>query len=228
MKTDARMMAAAAMFAGVMLGVVGCEFGSPNRTERQVGVNIDGFYTGQLAEGRLTSSNSGAPVTSLNLRQAGASLEGQDNNGRRFAGSINGESENRVPFTLEGQTTAGARVTLIGTVNISGTTATMTGTWVEPDRTANVLASTTVSTNAPVSGLSISPAGPITIGTSASQNFSVSGGSGTYSWSLGSASLGSLSATTGGSVVYTAGGAGSQSVSVSDGSSTRSATVTQQ
>lgn len=228
MKTNLGMVTAAAVGAGVLLGVVGCELGSPDRTERQVGVNIAGFYSGQLAEGRIASSNSGAPVTTLNLRQSGASLEGQDNNGRRFAGAINGETENRVPFTLEGQTTTGARVTVIGAVNISGTTATMSGTWVEADRTANVLASTTVSTNAPPSGLSITPAGPLTLGTSASQSFTANGGSGTFSWSLSNAGLGSLSASTGRTVTYTASGAGTQTVSASDGSAARSVTVTQQ
>lgn len=126
----------------------GCEVGSPDNTERQVGISVDGLYVGQNAGGRLTTANTGPAVTRLNLRQAGASLEATDNNGIRFAGSISGETSTRAPFQLEGRTTAGGVVNIVGTISTSGTTATMFGSWVEASLVGDVLASATVTTNA--------------------------------------------------------------------------------
>ena len=133
------------------LMLTGCEVGSPDTSIRQVGISVDGLYAGTLTGGRLTSRNSGAAVTQLNLRQTGSSLEATDNNGIRFAGSINGESSSRAPFTLEGRTTAGAVVNIVGTINVSGTTASMIGSWVEPSLIGDIQASASVTTNAPPS-----------------------------------------------------------------------------
>lgn len=208
--------------------LAGCEVGSPDTTTRQVGISVDGLYAGTLTDGRLTSRNSGTAVTQFNLRQAGASLEATDNNGIRFAGSINGETASRAPFTLEGRTTAGTVVNIVGTINVSGTSATMTGSWVEPSLIGDVQASASVSTNAPpVSSLTISPSGSIHLAPGSSRSFSASGGSGSYTWSVASSSLGSLSSSTGTSVNYTASSAGTQTVTVQSGSSSQTTTVIQ-
>ncbi len=227
MKSDLRWLWVAMAVPISLLGA-GCEVGSADSTERQVGISVDGIYAGTLAGGRLTSRNSGAPVTQLNLRQAGAALEATDNNGIRFAGSINGETSTRAPFTLEGRTTAGAVVNVVGTINVSGTSASMIGSWVEPSLVGDVQASASVSTNAPpVTSLTLTPSGLINLTVGNSRSFSASGGSGSYTWSLGNSGLGSLSSSSGASVTYTASSAGSQTISVQSGGSSQSATITQ-
>lgn len=206
----------------------GCEVGSPDTTVRQTGVSVDGIYAGTLTDGRLTSRNSGAAVKQFNLRQTGSSLEATDNNGIRFAGSINGETSSRVPFTLEGRTTAGTVVNVVGTINLSGESATMVGSWVEPSLIGDVQASASVSTNAPpVNSLTISPSGSISLASGNTKLFSASGGSGSYAWSLSNNSLGSLSSSSGASVTYTAGAAGTQTITVQSGGSSQSTTVNQ-
>ena len=206
----------------------GCEVGSPDTTERQVGISVDGLYVGQNAGGRLTTANTGQAVTRLNLRQAGAALEATDNNGIRFAGSISGETFTRAPFQMEGRTTSGGIVTIVGTISTSGTAATMTGSWVESALVGDVLASATVSTNAPAASLTISPSGAVNLNVGNSQTFTASGSSsGSYTWSLSNSGLGNLSSTSGASVSYSATNSGTQTVRVTDGTSTRSATVTQ-
>lgn len=207
----------------------GCDVGSPDTVIRGVSVNVEGYYAGQLTDGRLTSQNTGAPVTSLNLRQNGEELEAVDNNGIIFRGRISGESSSRAPFTLAGTTSAGQAVTISGAIAVNGTSGSMSGTWIEPTLYGTIQAVATVSTNSNSgTSLALSPAGPVTMGTSGTQTFTVSGGAGSYAWSLSASSLGSLNSSIGASVVYTASGTGSQTITVTDSSSTATAHITQE
>jgi hypothetical protein len=204
----------------------GCEIRPSDGTGRSVSINVAGRYVGQL-DGRVTSRNTGAPVTSLNVTQTGAALQAVDNNGLVFRGKISGETDSSAPFTLEGSTTAGAAVTISGTITVSGSSGTMHGTWIEPTLLGDVMAQATVATNAPSDSLTVSPAGPVNLAVGSTQTFTASGGEGAYTWSLGNTALGTMDTTSGSGVSYTATAAGSQTVQVDDGESSKTVSVIQ-
>lgn len=145
MKNIMARCAAAGFAAGLAvaaLGLAGCEFGSPNKAIRQVAVRIAGLY--RNPDGRLVARNTGAPIVQLDVRQMGDRLSGIDNNGSVFDGRIGAVSDNRVSVTFEGMTTSGAEATLVGEVTISGNTATLRGTWIEPTLYSTVFGQATV------------------------------------------------------------------------------------
>ncbi len=116
--------------------VSGCEIDSGD-VSRSVDIRIGGRYTGPEG-GRLVSGNSGAAIHRLDLQQNGHRLQGVDNNGTLYQGKIGRVGENTATLRLDGTTTAGAAFTLTGTVTVSGSTATLHGTWVEADRRGGV------------------------------------------------------------------------------------------
>ena len=67
----------------------------------------------------------------------------------------------------------------------------------------------------------------MSIAVGASQTFTATGGNGTYAWAIGNSGIGSLNRTSGTSVTYTASAAGTQTLSVNDGSTSRAATISQ-
>ena len=131
-------------------GFVGCEVGSPDTAIREVGIIIAGFYANP--NGNLVSQNSGQAIVSLSITQSGDQIEGVDNNGQIFRGTIGSASDTAATITLNGRTTAGASGIIQATVNTSGTTATMQGTWAEATLYGTVYGQATVPTNSSSGG----------------------------------------------------------------------------
>jgi pectate disaccharide-lyase len=125
---------------------LGCEVGSSDSATRTMNFNVTGIYRNtdtNANNGKLISDNSGSPITQLNLRQTGDLLEGNDNNGKIFTGTIGDEGD----FTMTGLTTAGTEGTMTGTIGTSGDQATMRGTWIEPSLYGTIYGVATVPTN---------------------------------------------------------------------------------
>lgn len=202
-------LAAAALVAAAAAFFAGCDVGSPNSVERNVGVDYTGVYSGQHSNNMIASQNSGEPVTQFNLRQTGTSLEAVDNNGALWKGDIGNTPDAQnltATFTLHGKTTANAEVTINGAItkgSASATEAEMSGTWIEPNFYAIVNAHGTVSaTSTNIGGGSLTitpPSATVSVGSSAS--FSANGGSGTITWSISGG--GSVNPTTGTSTTFT-------------------------
>ena len=218
-----------AILAAIMAGFgAGCEVGSPDEVVREAGISVGGYYTNP--DGHLVSRNTGAPIRAMLLRQSGEELEGIDNNNYVFRGRISSASASSARFVLKGQTTAGVLGTIDGTIEVSGGTAIMRGTWIEPSLYGVVYGVATVPTNGGGGGggtLTITPSGTITVARNSTTTFSASGGSGSYSWSVANPALGSISGS-GSTVQYVAGNVvGTQTVSVASGGQTRSTRVIQ-
>ncbi len=215
-----------------LLFAAGClESDSVESAAREVGINVAGFYAN--GDSPMVAQNSGAPIRNLNLRQFGDRLEGTDNNGVNFTGSIGRNDGSSASFTLEGRTTAGAPGIMVGTINVSGTSATMRGTWAEDAVTSTLNATATVPESSGGgggggTGLTITPSSP-SVSPGGTQGFSVSGGTSPYTWSVSNGSLGSVSPTSGSSTTYSATSSnGTQSVTATDTTgATRSVSFTQ-
>lgn len=240
--------AAVALPLALTLLTTGCEVDSADTFIRDVPVDFSGFYTACDGDNAIVQANSGNRIRTLDLRQNGDQLEAFDNNGAIWRGSLGEVQNGRSSFTLEGRTSTGIEGLFSGTLsssdggssNTSGSVnGSMTGTYIEPDRfstfcgNASIPGSIGGGDDGGGSGggsLAISPSGIQTISAASGQiNFSASGGSGSYSWSVNTASLGSLSASSGSSVTYTRSGTsvGTQTVTLTDGSSTRTVSITQ-
>ncbi|HMO04432.1 MAG TPA: hypothetical protein PKC67_09225 [Kiritimatiellia bacterium] len=148
--------------AGLLLGILalsihtGCTVDSANGTSRTVGISVGGIYRYDSSacgnDGRFVTANSGRSVISLDLRQAGDSLEAIDNNGIIFRGTIGNVVDNSASFNLEGATTAGNSALISGNISVSGGKGVMQATWVENTFFATLCGSSTgqsVTTNAP-------------------------------------------------------------------------------
>jgi hypothetical protein len=193
---------------------------------RNVTLIVEGFYRHPDSSSTMVSRTSGAPVHSLNLRQDGDQLEAFDNNGIVFRGTIGQVVENaRATFTLDGSATSGEPATLSGTISVEGTTATMRGSWIEPNVLGTVYAVASVPSNAP-------PAAPTndvvtldktlaTLAVGDSTTFNASGGTGQYSWRVSNASLGGItdvSGSGGRTATYAANAEGVNTVTATDSS----------
>lgn len=218
--------------------IAGCSIDSADEFYRDVSVNFSGYYTGRNG-GNIVAANTGAAITSLDLRQTGDSLEAVDNNGNIWRGSLGEVQDGTSSFDLNGQTTAGTEATLSGSISSSdggssetGTTAnasgTMQGTYIEPDRFSTFYATATipgaVDNGGDDSSLSISPSNP-TVAVNGTQVFTVSGSSGTVTWNISGSGTGSVSPQTGTSTTFTRTTSGSITLTASD-SSGGSATTT--
>ena len=124
------------------LFLLGCEISAADSVVRNVGVDYSGFYVG--SGGSLVSKQTGAKVTSLNLRQTGDQLEAVDNNGIVFRGTIGSVVDSTANFNMDGATTAGQSVTIDGTLTADGTEGTMKGTWIEPSLYGTVSGQATI------------------------------------------------------------------------------------
>jgi hypothetical protein len=207
--------------AGLFL--TACRIDSPDSTSRNVQINVAGNYSVTI-----TPPNSGARITSLNVIQDGSSLQAVDNNGLIFRGNIGSvTAQTSASFTLKGQTTAGAEGVISGTFNVSGNSSRMQGTWAEPSLFGTVSGSATVE-QSDQSALTVTPSGPVTVGVGSKTNFSASGGTGTFSWSISDTTLGSLNQNSGASVEYTATTlSGAQTLTVTSGGSSKKVEITQ-
>lgn len=207
----------------IMACFTGCEIDSSEGVTRNLTLDVTGFYTGNLSDSKLIQQVSGAPIRSLDLRQNGDRLEAYDNNGLIFRGTIGQVNGTRATFTLEGPTTSGVQGTLSGYIDVSGDSATMNGTWFEPSLSSRVSGSATVSEP---QSLSISPSSATLENNNDTQTFTASGGGGGYSWSVNNSSVGNVSGS-GSSVEYTRTSAGDNTITVSSGGLTRSASISQ-
>jgi len=222
MKKMLRAGVSIAVLAGA--GLVGCEIGSPDTVIREVGIVIAGFYAN--SGGNLVSENSGAPIETLNLIQNGDDLQGVDNNGKVFRGTVMTVAGTAASIQLTGRTTSGAEGTIQATIDSAGGTATMRGTWIEASLFGTVYGTATVPTNGSGGSIAISGAGTVT--NNSATTYTASGGSGTYTWTVSSSSLGTI-AGSGSTAVYAANSTdGTQTITASSGGRSGSKTVTQQ
>jgi len=225
----------------------GCEGDSGESIVRNLELDVTGFYSHPTEGSTLVSENTGAPITSLQLRQIGDQLEAVDNNNVIFKGTIGNASEDTASFTLEGSTTVGQSATIAGSISVpvGSSEGTMRGTWIEPSLFSTVYGTATVPTNpgsgGSTNGVDTNTTSDVVLtvtgttidiaGSSLSVGATASGGSGSYTWSLSNNSLGTLNATTGASVTYTANPVtGSQTITVrdsTDSSESDAETITQ-
>ena len=120
--------------AGLM---VSCSGSSSESIIRNVTLLVNGFYRSCENPGSdlVVGNHSGNAVTSLNLSQNGAVIEGVDSNGKVFRGTIGNVTDNTTAsFTMEGVASDGTPVTITGsfTVPEGSTEGRMQGTWIEP------------------------------------------------------------------------------------------------
>lgn len=126
----------------LILLITACEIQSGDDTVRNVSVRVAGNY---VNESGLSVRQSGARTTRLSLTQSGNQLFAVDEHNIRWKGSISRTDGNQfAAFILKGGTTAGGEVTLTGDIRIEGSTATMSGLWIEPGFTSSLSARASV------------------------------------------------------------------------------------
>ena len=144
------LLLAAALLAGLLLP--GCG-GSENNPDDQLNGNFTGIYShpfvvvtmttnnatvttnSATVTGLLVTTNSGAPVTLLNLTQSQGSLHAGDNRGDVFTGTFSIVYANGGMVQMEGLTGAGIPVQIAGYLETSGSNAWIDASWIEPDLT---------------------------------------------------------------------------------------------
>lgn len=202
---------------------LGCSIDSGESSSRVVNLIVQGFYSG--SNGVLVQNNTGSPISTMDLRQSGDKLEGVDNNGIIFKGSIGrvDDSTQQASFTLAGSTTAGMEGTMAGVIDVEGTSAKMQGTWAEPTLFSTFSGTATVPqtpTNSPGTGVSItSGGGSLTVGIASSFSANESA-----TWS--STVSGSFSPTTGSSTDFTPSITGSGTVTATTDGGSDSVSIT--
>lgn len=223
---------------------------NPNTVSNYVTTGTDtngvAVVTTNVVHLNVTSRNSGMQISSLDLRQNGDRLEAIDNAGNVWKGSLGEFNGTSSSFELVGKTSTDVEGRFSGTLtaNQAADTSTnaivgnaqgiMTGTYIEDDLYGTFYAAATIpgiiidsgggTTNG--SGLIISPSSMTLASNGASQQFTASGGSGNYTWTLSSGS-GSLSSTTGSSVNYVRTSSGNNTITVTDGTLSAQAVITQ-
>ena len=232
-----RLLAASlVLIGGLLVGLTGCEVDSASDVQRNVGVNYTGFY--QNGDSVIVSRNTGASITTLDLRQTGDRLEAVDNNGSIFKGSIGGVNESEdgnliASFSMEGNTTAGSRGTFSGTLSTSGgsneagvAVGLMTGTWIEDTLYGTFTARARIpgAASGGGGGSDLTIAGPSTISIGSSGTFTATGGSGTKRWTI-SSSVATLSSTSGDTITVTRNSSGTFTLTVNDDAGSDSVSV---
>lgn len=145
-KTSAALFFCALLALGCWV-FLGCELESANSVTREADIYVAGVYEHPTAGSLLVSENSGEPITRFDLRQSGDQIEAIDNNDSVWRGTLGKESDTLASFTLSGKTTAGEDATADGTIETSGGSATMRGTWVEASVYGVIYGVATVPTN---------------------------------------------------------------------------------
>ncbi len=124
----------------------GCDIESAESSQNEVGINVEGYYANGSTP--LVRQNTGASIANMNLSQNGDGLEGVDNNGNIFKGTIGQVTEGTsASFNLTGMTTAGNEGTISGNFEVSGTQSKMSGTWIEDALYSTVYGIATVPSN---------------------------------------------------------------------------------
>jgi hypothetical protein len=174
------------------------------------------------------AKQTGAPVTWIRLIQYGSKLEGFDNVGLAWEGTLTGIRGTTASFSLSGQTSAAQPVQIAGSLIYESQRSTMDAAWLEPTFSGNVFARAVVApatTNAPVTDLTLT-ASPTTVGLNGTVTLTAAGGTGTYTWPT-SASYGTISGS-GSTATYTrtsGTSANSVSIAVTSGGETRNVTI---
>ena len=229
-----------------LLGTIGCDVDSTDSTTSVVSDN-DGkihSYAGLYMNTEEGSTNgygalvfpanrqSGVKLIWLRLLQYGSVLEGYDNAGMTWAGSISAQNGAVASFGLQGRTTAGVSVDIAGTLSADEQLATMDAAWIEPGFAGSIFGTAAVSpvaTNSPIvtntTDVAVSPDKATLTTNGQKQVFTASGGSGSYSWSYPGGSGGSLATTTGTTNTFTRSGTGSGTIQVSSGGKSATATI---
>lgn len=88
----------------------------------------------------IVTTNSGSPVTSLNLTQSQGQMQAVDNNGDVFTGTFSIVYAYGGNVQLEGQTGAGIPVQIVGYLETSGSNAWINASWIEPNLTSTMFA----------------------------------------------------------------------------------------
>jgi len=154
-----------------------------------------------------SSKPSGKIIVSLRLLQYGSVLEAYDSANQTWNGSISALQGTTATFSLSGHTTAGQIVEVAGTLVYAAEKSTMNASWIEPTYYGTLSAIASVppaTTNSPsTSDVTVSPTAATLSSNSSTKAFSVSGGSGTYTWTVANSTYGSVNPTTGSSVTFT-------------------------
>ncbi len=139
-----------------------CDISSGDETVRTVSLNVAGTYVNDAG---IPTNQSGATITRITFNQNGDQLEGVDNEGTRWTGSIGRADGDTATVTIRGITTTGVQVVITGSIVVNGTTAVLSGLWVEPSLTSNAFATATVAagpTPTPTPELTVTPGATVT------------------------------------------------------------------
>jgi len=223
------MLAAPAMIPLACAMLAGCETSSAEGVVRTVDIVVTGFYAHPDDGNFMVPNTSGAPIQSMNLRQSGDQLEGVDNNGIIFRGSIGRVIEgSAATFNLEGASTSGQPAVISGNIEVSGGNAIMRGTWIETTLFSTVFGQATVPQvdtgggdggNGNGDNLAVSPRSATIEAIGGTQTFSASGGQGRIIWTLSRPELGAITSVDGSRnerVTYAANGTGNNTITATD------------
>ena len=223
----------------VALAIAGCDVGSTDSTTAVLSdnsgtiYNFAGLYAHATTNGLAplvfpTNRQSGVALTWLRLLQYGSVLEAYDNAGMTWSGSISALQGGTATFSLRGRTTAGISTEIAGTLVYADQNSVMDASWIEPAFAGTLYARATVApatTNSPTTDdVSISPSSATLSPNGDSEDFSASGGTGSYSWSL-SGGIGTLSSASGSSTMVTRTNSGFGTLIVTSGTDTDSITI---
>ena len=129
---------------GLLIGTLlpGCG-GSADNPDSQLNGNFSGLYINAVVtsnngilvttDAAIVSTNSGKPVTSLNLTQSKSYLRAVDNNGAVFTGTFSIVYAYGGMVQMNGQTGTGTPVQIAGYMETSGSSAWINATWIEPN-----------------------------------------------------------------------------------------------
>ena len=239
-----RTLAAAAALAAAALSS-GCDVDSTSGStsggsgESYSIFNFSGLYM-SISNGNAlvfpANRQTGTQLTWLRLLHYGSVLEGYDNASQTWSGEITSVQETTASFSLQGRTSAGASVDIAGTLTYdeTDTLGTMNAAWIEPSFSGSIFAEATVaaatsSTNSPdpTNGvsLSVSPTSATLSSTNKTMTFAATGGSGTYTWTHNS-DCGTFLPSTGSSTLYTWSKTGNDTLTVTSGDESKSASIT--
>ncbi len=227
-----------------LLGTVGCDVDSTDSTTSTVSDNEGNIYSyaGLYMNTEEGSTNgygalvfpanrqSGVKLIWLRLLQYGSVLEGYDNAGMTWAGSISAQNGAVASFGLQGRTTAGVSVDIAGTLSADEQLATMDAAWIEPGFAGSIFGTAAVSpvaTNSPITTNALTlTASPTSLALNESSQLKAKYGTGSYSWPT-NAAFGTITSS-GDSAVYkrTSGAAtDSATITVTSGSESKSVEI---
>ena len=227
-----------------LLGTIGCDVDSTDSTTSTVSDNEGNVYSyaGLYMNTEEGSTNgygalvfpanrqSGVKLIWLRLLQYGSVLEGYDNAGMTWAGSISAQNGAVASFGLQGRTTAGVSVDIAGTLSADEQLATMDAAWIEPGFAGSIFGTAAVSpvaTNSPITTNALTlTASPTSLALNESSQLKAKSGTGSYSWPT-NAAFGTITSS-GDSAVYkrTSGAAtDSATITVTSGSESKSVEI---